>query len=66
MSKMKEVTDDKILMLGKNNIQTLVSDADREIRTIGSVDNAGNSVNLIYGIIHLSSGWDFFVCNGDR
>ena len=44
----------------------MVFDADREISTRGSTDNAGNSVNLIFGIIHLPAGWDFSVCIGDR
>ena len=33
--------------------------------TLGSTDNAGNSVTLVSGIIHLLSGWDFSVCIGD-
>ena len=32
----------------------------------GSTDNAGNSVNLVSGIIRLPSGRDFSVCTGDR
>ena len=36
---------------GKKNNQTTVSNADREIPTLGSVDNAGNSVNFVSGII---------------
>ena len=51
---------------GKKNNQSSVSDADREIPTLGSTDNAGNSVNLLSGIIRLPSGWDFSVCIGDR
>ena len=43
-------------VIGKKNHQTLVFDADREIPTFGSRDNAGNSVNLVSGIICLSSG----------
>ena len=31
--------------IGKQNNQTSISDADREIPTLGSTDNAGNSVN---------------------
>ena len=48
-------------VIGKENNQSSVSDADREIPTLGSTDNAGNSVNLVSGIIRLHSGW-----NGDR
>ena len=54
MSKMKEMTNDKIInfnIIGKKNTQTSVSDADREIQTLGSTDNAGNSVNFVSGII---------------
>ena len=42
-----------------------VSDADKEIPTLGSTDNAGNSVNLVSGIIRLPAGWDFYVCIRD-
>ena len=49
----------------KNN-QTSVSDADREIPTLGSTDKAGNSMGFVSGYIRLSSGWDFSVCNSDR
>ena len=52
--------------LGKKSIQTLVSDADRKILTLGSTENAGNSVNLVSGIIHLPSGQNLSVCFGDR
>ena len=45
-------------VIGKKNYQTSVSDADRENRTAGSTDNAGNEVNLVSGIISLPSGWD--------
>ena len=41
---------------GKKNNQTSVSDADREIPTLKSTDNAANSVNLVPGIISLPSG----------
>ena len=51
--------------MGKKNNQTSVSNADREIPTLGSMDNARNSVNLISSIIHLPSGWDFSVCIKD-
>ena len=37
-------------VIGKKNNQTSVSDADREIPTLGSTDNARNSVNLVSGI----------------
>ena len=49
-------------VIGKKYNQTLVSDADRETPTLGSTDNAGNSVNLICSIIRLPSGWDFLIC----
>ena len=52
----------KFNVIGKKNNQTSVFDADREIPTLGSTDNAGNSVNLVSGFIRLPSGWDFFVC----
>ena len=39
------------IVIGKKNSQTSVSDADREIPTLGSMSNAGNSVNLVSGII---------------
>ena len=48
--------------IGKTNNQSSVSDADREIPILRSTDNAGNSVNLVSGIIRLPSGWDFSVC----
>ena len=35
-----------------------ISDADREIPTLGYKDNAGNEVDLVSGIIHLLSSWD--------
>ena len=40
-------------------------DADQEIPTLGSTDNAKKSVNLVSDIIRLPSGWDFSVCIGD-
>ena len=43
----------------KKNNQTSISDVDREISTLGSTDNAGNSVNLISGIIRLPIGSGF-------
>ena len=46
-------------IIGKRNNQSPVSDADREIPTLGSKDNAGNSVNLVSGIIRSTSGWDW-------
>ena len=49
-------------VIGKTNNQTLVSDADREIPTIRSTKYAGNSVNLVSGIISLPLGWDLSVC----
>ena len=53
-------------IIGMKNNQLSVSDADRETPTLGSTDNAGNSVNLVSGIICLPWGWDFSVCIGDR
>ena len=41
--------------IGKKNNQSTVSDAVREIPFLGSTDNAGNSVNLVSGIIRLPS-----------
>ena len=67
LSNMKEMTDNNNFnVIGKKNNQTSVSDADREIPALGSTDNAGNSVNLVSGIIRLPSGWDFSVCIGGR
>ena len=52
-------------VIGKKNNQTSVSDADREIPTLGSMDSAGNLVNLVSDIVHLPSDWDFSICIGD-
>ena len=52
-------------VIGKKYNQTLVSDADREIPTLGSTDNAGNSVNLVSINIRLPSGWNFLICIDD-
>ena len=49
--------------IGKKNNQTSVSDAGRQIATLGSKDNAGKSVNLVSGIIRSPSGWDFSICS---
>ena len=38
------------IICNRNN-QSSVSDADQEIPALGSTDNAGNSVNLVSGII---------------
>ena len=35
-------------VIGKKNNLTSVSDADREIPTLGSTDNAGNAVNYSF------------------
>ena len=43
-------------VIGKKKNQTSVSDADREIPTLGSTDNAWNSVNLVSGMIRSPSG----------
>ena len=64
-SKMKEMTNEKIIIFNaivKKNNQTSVASADREIPTLGSTDNAGNEVYRVFGIIRLPSGWDFSVC----
>ena len=53
-------------IIGKKNNLSSISDADQEIPTLGSTDNAGNSVNLVAGIVSLPSGWDFSVCIRDR
>ena len=53
-------------IIGKKNNQSSVSGADRESPTLGSTDNAGNSVNLVSSIIRLPSGWDSLVYIGDR
>ena len=42
--------------IGTENNQTSVSESDREIPTLGSTDNAGNSVNLVSDITLLPSG----------
>ena len=39
--------------IGKKNIQTSVSDAERKILILGSMDTAGNEVNLVSGIIRV-------------
>ena len=48
-------------VIGKKYNPTSFSDADQEISTLGSTDNAGNSVNFVSGIIRLLSGWDIDV-----
>ena len=50
-----------IISISKKDNQTSVSDAVREIPSLGSTDNAGNSVNLVSDIICLPSGWAFSV-----
>ena len=42
--------------IGMKNNQILVFDTDRDIPTLGSTVNAGNSVNLVAGIIRSPSG----------
>ena len=56
----------KFYVIGKKNNQTSVSDADREIPTLGSVDNAANSGNLVSGNIRWPEGWYFSVCIGNQ
>ena len=38
------------LIISKKNNQSLVSDADQEIPTLGSMDNARNKVYRVWGI----------------
>ena len=45
-----------INVIGKKNNQTLVYDADRQTLILQSMDNTGNLVNLLSGIIRLPSG----------
>ena len=61
----KEVIDKtlmKLPIIGKKNNQSSVCDADLEIPTLRLRDKAENLINLVSGIIHLPSGWDFSVC----
>ena len=51
-------------VIDKKNNQTLVTDADQEIPNLWSTD-VGNSVNLVSGIIPLSSVWNFSVSETD-
>ena len=54
-------------IIGKKNNQSSDSDADQEIPILGSTYYAGNSVNLISGILRLASVWDFsVVCVEDQ
>ena len=67
MSKIKERMICSIFTaIGKKVHQTSVSDADQEIPTLGSKDNAGNSVHCVSGIICAPSVWDFLLCIGDQ
>ena len=45
--------------MGKENNQTSVSDADREIPTIGSKDNAGNEVKTSFPALSITLGLGF-------
>ena len=49
----------RFFTVGKKNRHSSVYNADQEVPTLVSIDNAGNSVNLVSGIIFLPSGWDF-------
>ena len=61
------ITNDfNVIHVGRKNNQTSASDADREIPTLGSMNNAGNSVNLVSGIIRLPSGRKISVFDADR
>ena len=44
-------------IIGKKNDQSSVADADRKIPALVSTNNAGNSVNLVSGVIRLPFGW---------
>ena len=66
MKKTRRVINNNNNSRDKKNNQTFVSDADREVLTLGSTDNAGNSLNLVSGIVRLPLGLDFSVCIGDR
>ena len=57
-SNVSKISSFQLIIIGKKNNQLSVPEADREILTLESKDNAGNSVNLISGIIRLPSGWD--------
>ena len=56
--KCKEIIRFYSVIVKKNN-QSSVSDADREIPTLWSTGNAGNSVDLVSGLTGLPSGWGF-------
>ena len=49
----------------KENNQSSVSDADREITTLGSTDNAENSVNLPTLSVYLRVGISLFASETD-
>ena len=52
-------------VIGKKDNQTSISDADREISTLESTDNARKSVNLDFGLsVYPRVG--ISVCIGDR
>ena len=44
-------------IIGEKHNQSPVSDSDREIPILGSTKYAGNSVNLVSGIIRSPSSW---------
>ena len=55
-----------IVCIKKNNNQSSFSNADSVIPTLGSTYNAGNLVNLVFGILRFPSGWDFLDCIRDQ
>ena len=66
--KIKEATNDKIInfnVIDKRNNQHW-SQLQIEKSQPSGTDNAGNTVNLVSGIIRLPSSWDFSVCIRDR
>ena len=62
----KQTTIFPVIDIIKKNDQSSVFDADQEMTTLGSKDNAGNSVNFVSATIHVPTGLDSFVCIGDR
>ena len=53
-------------IIGKENNQSPVSDADREIPALGATDNAGNLINPFPSLSIYPPGLDLSVCTGDR
>ena len=57
------MVNNNFIVIGKKNKKKSVSDADRGIRALGSTNNAGNSVKLVFGIIRLPWGLGFLCLN---